>query len=114
MPPDHVINRKSAGEHGRVPGNFLARFWGTIRRRPRHARRESGQRVVEQARRIVHDRVVLAAEAKPQIALFSRRENERAVDVQVNRLRRKIERDPANPLFVQTVRGIGYRLVITT
>ena len=39
--------------------------------------------------------------------------NERAVDVQVNRLRRKIERDPANPLFVQTVRGIGYRLVIS-
>jgi len=36
---------------------------------------------------------------------------ERAVDVQVNRLRRKIERDSANPLFVQTVRGIGYRLV---
>jgi two-component system phosphate regulon response regulator OmpR len=38
--------------------------------------------------------------------------NERAVDVQVNRLRRKIERDPANPLFIQTVRGIGYRLVV--
>jgi two-component system phosphate regulon response regulator OmpR len=40
--------------------------------------------------------------------------SERAVDVQVNRLRRKIEKDPANPLFVQTVRGIGYRLVSTT
>ena len=39
--------------------------------------------------------------------------NERAVDVQVNRLRRKIERDPANPLIVQTVRGIGYRLVVS-
>jgi two-component system, OmpR family, phosphate regulon response regulator OmpR len=39
---------------------------------------------------------------------------ERAVDVQVNRLRRKIEADPANPLFVQTVRGIGYRLVVLT
>jgi two-component system phosphate regulon response regulator OmpR len=39
--------------------------------------------------------------------------NERAVDVQVNRLRRKIERDPANPLIVQTVRGIGYRLVLS-
>ena len=37
---------------------------------------------------------------------------ERAVDVQVNRLRRKIESDPANPLFVQTVRGIGYRLLV--
>src|SRR5258707_695643 len=36
--------------------------------------------------------------------------NERAVDVQINRLRRKIERDPANPLFLQAVRGIGYRL----
>ena len=40
--------------------------------------------------------------------------SERAVDVQVNRLRRKIERNPADPLFVQTVRGIGYRLVIRT
>jgi two-component system, OmpR family, phosphate regulon response regulator OmpR len=39
--------------------------------------------------------------------------NERAVDVQINRLRRKIERDPANPLIVQTVRGVGYRLMIT-
>jgi two-component system phosphate regulon response regulator OmpR len=40
--------------------------------------------------------------------------SERAIDVQVNRLRRKIERNPANPLFIQTVRGVGYRLVITT
>ena len=31
---------------------------------------------------------------------------------QVNRLRRKVERDPANPLIVQTVRGIGYRLMV--
>jgi two-component system phosphate regulon response regulator OmpR len=37
--------------------------------------------------------------------------NERAVDVQINRLRRKIERDPGNPLFLQAVRGVGYRLV---
>ncbi len=37
--------------------------------------------------------------------------NERTVDVQINRLRRKIERDPADPLYLQTVRGIGYRLV---
>jgi len=37
--------------------------------------------------------------------------SERTVDVQINRLRRKIERDPGNPLIVQTVRGVGYRLV---
>lgn len=39
--------------------------------------------------------------------------NERTVDVQVNRLRRKIEIDPANPIHLQTVRGIGYRLIAT-
>ena len=38
--------------------------------------------------------------------------NERTVDVQINRLRRKIETDPANPVYLQTVRGIGYRLVV--
>jgi two-component system phosphate regulon response regulator OmpR len=38
--------------------------------------------------------------------------NDRAVDVQMNRLRRKIEVDPANPVFLQTVRGVGYRLII--
>jgi two-component system phosphate regulon response regulator OmpR len=37
--------------------------------------------------------------------------NERTVDVQVNRLRRKIERDPSNPLYLQTARGAGYRLL---
>ncbi len=40
--------------------------------------------------------------------------SERAVDVQINRLRRKIENNPANPFYVQTVRGIGYRLVTST
>jgi len=39
---------------------------------------------------------------------------ERAVDVQVNRLRRKIESDPTNPLFLQAVRGVGYRLLVLT
>jgi len=34
--------------------------------------------------------------------------SERAIDVQINRLRRKIEHDPRNPLYLQTVRGIGY------
>ncbi len=36
--------------------------------------------------------------------------SERAVDVQINRLRRKIEIDPANPIYLQTVRGKGYIL----
>ncbi len=35
---------------------------------------------------------------------------ERTIDVQINRLRRKLEAESANPLWLQTVRGIGYRL----
>ena len=35
----------------------------------------------------------------------------RTIDVQITRLRRKIEDDPANPIYLQTVRGVGYRLV---
>jgi two-component system phosphate regulon response regulator OmpR len=37
---------------------------------------------------------------------------ERTIDVQINRLRRKIEDDPANPVYLQTARGAGYRLVV--
>jgi two-component system phosphate regulon response regulator OmpR len=36
--------------------------------------------------------------------------SERAIDVQINRLRRKIETDPTNPVYLQTVRGKGYIL----
>ena len=35
---------------------------------------------------------------------------ERAVDVQITRLRRKIEDDPKQPRYLQTVRGAGYML----
>jgi DNA-binding response OmpR family regulator len=37
----------------------------------------------------------------------------RLVDVHIRRLRTKLERDPANPRHVVTVRGLGYRLVHT-
>jgi two-component system response regulator RegX3 len=37
--------------------------------------------------------------------------DERACDVHVSNLRRKIERDPAHPQRIVTVRGIGYKLV---
>lgn len=38
-------------------------------------------------------------------------QSERAVDVQMTRLRRKLEDDTAEPQFLLTVRGEGYRLV---
>ncbi|WP_304615553.1 response regulator [Paracoccus sp. (in: a-proteobacteria)] len=38
--------------------------------------------------------------------------SERAIDVQITRLRRKIETDPREPRYIQTVRGTGYMLVV--
>lgn len=35
---------------------------------------------------------------------------DRAIDIQIARLRQKVERDPARPLLIQSVRGVGYRL----
>ena len=35
----------------------------------------------------------------------------RSIDVQITRLRKKIEKDSKNPRFLQTVRGKGYMLL---
>jgi DNA-binding response OmpR family regulator len=35
---------------------------------------------------------------------------DRVVDVHIGKIRQKIEKDPANPQYVLTVRGVGYRL----
>lgn len=34
---------------------------------------------------------------------------ERVIDVHINKLRQKIEEDPARPVYIETVRGFGYR-----
>lgn len=36
---------------------------------------------------------------------------DRTIDVQITRIRKKIEEDPQNPQFIKTVRGAGYMLV---
>lgn len=38
--------------------------------------------------------------------------DENAIMVYINRLRQKIEDDPAKPKYIQTVRGLGYRFVV--
>jgi two-component system phosphate regulon response regulator OmpR len=48
--------------------------------------------------------------ARHELASDDSTGSERAIDVQINRLRRKIESDPANPVYLQTVRGKGYIL----
>lgn len=49
-------------------------------------------------------RTVLAAELPGAAG------NERSVDVQITRLRKKIEATPSRPVYIQTVRGTGYAL----
>jgi two-component system, OmpR family, phosphate regulon response regulator OmpR len=72
-------------------------------------------RLTDREREMLSVLATAPGETVPRMALAGANGsiNERAVDVQVNRLRRKIERDPGNPLIVQTVRGIGYRLVVS-
>jgi two-component system phosphate regulon response regulator OmpR len=63
------------------------------------------QTLVEHAGAIV-TRQTLARRASEQKAA------ERSVDVEIARLRRKIEADPNAPRHLQTVRGQGYRLLV--
>tara|TARA_R110000824_G_scaffold390760_8_gene587758 strand:- start:13180 stop:13896 length:717 start_codon:yes stop_codon:yes gene_type:complete len=52
-----------------------------------------------------------AGQALSRLDLCDNEAAERSIDVQINRLRRKIEIDPRNPLYLQTVRGEGYILI---
>lgn len=47
---------------------------------------------------------------REDLARFAGLDSERSVDVQINRLRQKLEADPGNPVYLQTVRGRGYIL----
>jgi two-component system, OmpR family, phosphate regulon response regulator OmpR len=76
-------------------------------------RGEEAIRLTDRERDMLRVLATSVGETVPRQALAGNGESvsERTVDVQVNRLRRKIENDPTNPLVVQTVRGVGYRLV---
>jgi len=59
---------------------------------------------------------LLARQAGATVSRFILSENikansERAVDVQITRLRRKLEDNPSEPEFLLTIRGEGYRLI---
>jgi two-component system phosphate regulon response regulator OmpR len=52
------------------------------------------------------------AVARNELAKPGSDESARSVDVQINRLRQKIEDDPSHPIHLQTVRGLGYTLYL--
>lgn len=69
-------------------------------------------RITDRERDIL--RALVAANGAPvaRATLAGDAAGERTIDVQVTRLRRKIEANPGNPLLLQTVRGAGYRLAL--
>jgi len=50
--------------------------------------------------------------SRGEIVKISKISKERSIDVMITRLRKKIELDPKNPKFLQTIRGSGYVLWI--
>lgn len=52
----------------------------------------------------------VSRERLAELTMGSAKGNERSVDVQINRLRKKIEPVPGRPIYIQTVRGAGYVL----
>jgi two-component system, OmpR family, phosphate regulon response regulator OmpR len=64
-------------------------------------------------------RALVEAEGKPvsrdilaDASMEAHGGNARSVDVQINRLRKKIEANPSKPLYIQTVRHAGYALIM--
>ena len=50
--------------------------------------------------------------SREDIGILIELDKERSIDVIITRLRKKIEKDPKNPKFLQTIRGAGYDLWI--
>jgi two-component system phosphate regulon response regulator PhoB len=56
-------------------------------------------------RAVTRDQLLQVVSSNPRIG-------KRAIDVYVRRLRKKLEREPAQPRYLKTMRGVGYRLDI--
>ena len=50
--------------------------------------------------------------SRDEIGRILNLDKERSIDVIITRLRKKIESDPKNPKYLQTIRGAGYVLWI--
>jgi len=111
-----ILRRQAAGRPvAPVEENPPIRLGG-LTYRPDRAELSAGD---EPVRLTTSEEALLRALSTPPNTVLTREElterarvpgNARAVDVQVTRLRRKIEPDPREPRYLQTVRGEGYVL----
>jgi two-component system phosphate regulon response regulator OmpR len=111
-----ILRRAAASPVAEKPAIEVVRFGDFFFRvdRAELRRGETAIRLTEREREILSLLAKRANESVPREELAGHESgaNERTIDVQINRLRRKIESDAGNPIHLQTVRGVGYRLVI--
>jgi two-component system phosphate regulon response regulator OmpR len=108
----NILRRHSSGKtkHGVVQfGPFTFDL-----RRNELKRGDDPIRLTDKEREVLREFALSGGElvSREELARLGEYENERAVDVQINRLRQKIETDPANPAYLHTVRGKGYILYL--
>ena len=112
---NNIIRRNAPAAPASTTPEFV-RFGPFVYRIERGELRQGEEmiRITEREREMLGILAACPGDTVPREALAGSGDasNERTVDVQINRLRRKIERDPANPVHLQTVRGIGYRLQV--
>jgi two-component system phosphate regulon response regulator OmpR len=108
----NILRRRASPQtkHGEVRfGPFVFDL-----RRNELKRGEEQIRLTDKEREVLREFALSGGEpvSREELARLGEYENERAVDVQINRLRQKIETDPANPAYLHTVRGKGYVLYL--
>ena len=109
-----AILRRAAAPVPAAPAPALVRFANCEFHAGRGELRRSGEvvRLTDRERDILRALVAAGGAPVSRSALGQGAAGERTVDVQITRLRRKIEADPSNPTALQTVRGAGYRLLL--
>jgi two-component system phosphate regulon response regulator OmpR len=108
----NIMKRRTAPEPEAAPAPQEARFGNFTFNIARGELKQAGEsiKLTEMERNLLRFFAARPGETveREELADLSGNESERSVDVQINRLRRKIEADPANPAYLQTVRGRGY------
>ncbi len=112
---NNMLRRTAVATAKAIEPSDIVRFGSYVfkieRAELRHA--DDVIRLTDRERELLQILARKAGEAVPREEIAGDDElGERTVDVQINRLRRKIEVNPSNPLHLQTVRGFGYRLLV--
>ena len=110
-------DRATAAQHSQQPENALIELDGLRIDLERHETQVRGSQVELTAKEFElltcfarsPGRVFTRTQLLDQVWGYSHSGYEHTVNSHINRLRNKIERDPANPDYIQTVWGVGYR-----